>query len=209
MGIILGLVGLVALGFVVATISGVFSGVRTYRSELQDPDAIHRMGVESLKSGNVKAAVLRFEHASKMGHAGSAFNLGLMFGNGMGFQKDMSEAFKWFKLAADRGLAQGHLNVGGLYLHGDGVEKNLTNAYHYIRIAADEGLEQAIALAEEFEATLENDWSFVAQIDEKEWLERRHAVLLHLRGIGTVDCVHGARSRENLGGPLCGSPPVT
>jgi len=115
-----------------------------------------------------------------------------MFGNGMGFQKDMSEAFKWFKLAADRGLAQGHLNVGGLYLHGDGVGKNLTKAYHHIRIAADEGLEPAIALTEEFEATLEDDWSFVAQIDEKEWRERRRAVFLHLRSIGTVEALERA-----------------
>jgi TPR repeat protein len=187
MEIILGFVGLVVFGFVVATLWGAFDAVRLHRFLLRDPNEVHKMGNESLKSGNIKAAVLRFHHASKMGHAGSAFNMGLLYGNGMGLEKNMAEAFRWFKLAADRGLAQGQLNTGGLFLHGDGVEKDLTKAYHYFRLAADQGLEPAIDLAEEFEETTKLAWYDGATGTEDEWRERGRAVIMHLRGVGTID----------------------
>jgi TPR repeat protein len=146
MEFVFGAVGLVVVGFVVATLWGLLDGGRLYVKSLKDPNEVHKMGVESWNRGDIKAAVLRFRHASEMGHAGSAFNIGIMLLNGVGTNQNAAEAFRWFKISADRGLAQGQLNVGSLYMHGAGVEKDPAKAHHYLKLAADQGLEPAIEL---------------------------------------------------------------
>ena len=57
--------------------------------------------------------------------------------------KDLNEAIKWFKTAAENNDAESQYMLGGIYLNGLGVEKNNTEAAKYFKLAADQGHQNA------------------------------------------------------------------
>ena len=71
------------------------------------------------------------------------FNLGIRYLNGDGVTKDLVEAFKWFRKAADQGCAAAQSNLGGCYAAGSGVTKNLVEAVKWYRKSADQGYPHA------------------------------------------------------------------
>lgn len=49
---------------------------------------------------------------------------------GQGVQKDLKEAFKWFKQAAEKDNSQSMALVGAIYFFGEwGIEKNSSEAF--------------------------------------------------------------------------------
>ena len=162
---------------------------RAYQAALENPDEVNQMGVESAKKGDFGSAALRFRHAAEMGHAGAACNLGFMISEGKGFPQDHAEACKWYKLSAGRGLAEGQYHLALSYLHGQGVEKDLAKAYHYFKVSAEQGLECSSEHVEEFEEAVEENWRLFEHFsdDPEDLHERRRAVILYLRSLGTID----------------------
>ena len=65
--------------------------------------------------------------------------LGLLYQEGWGVQKDLIEAAKWFRKAADQGKAGAQSSLGSCYTNGTGVEKNDVEAVKWYRKAADQG----------------------------------------------------------------------
>jgi TPR repeat protein len=55
-----------------------------------------------------------------------------------GVTKDYKEAYRWFKLAADKGYARGQCLLGILYFKGDGVAKDYSEAAKWFQKAAEE-----------------------------------------------------------------------
>ena len=53
--------------------------------------------------------------------------------------KDLTEAVKWFRKAADQGNAEGQYNLGVRYLQGEGVAKDATEGVKWFRMAAEQG----------------------------------------------------------------------
>ena len=49
------------------------------------------------------------------------------------------EAFKWFKIAAEKGFAAAQSNLGSLYFYGEGVSKNYEKAFEWFKKAAEQG----------------------------------------------------------------------
>ena len=59
-------------------------------------------------------------------------------------KKDLPQAFKYYKLAADQGHAESQFNVGCFYEKGEGgVEKDSSQAFKYFKLAADQNLADA------------------------------------------------------------------
>lgn len=56
-----------------------------------------------------------------------------------GQKQDYEEAFKWFRMAAEKGLASAQYNLGSLYFYGTGVPKDYEEARRWYRNAADQG----------------------------------------------------------------------
>jgi TPR repeat protein len=189
MGILVSIVGLVALMILLATVWGLVDAGRAYRKELKDPEAVNQMGVESMRRGELGPASLRFRHAAEMGHAGATFNLALMFFNGAGVKQSYAEAYKGFRFAAEHGLVNGRYRVGLCYLHGHGVEKDLAKAYYSLKLAAEQGFEPAFKHVEEFEESVEEGWEIMERFSEspEESQARRRAVIWYLRGLGSID----------------------
>ncbi len=51
-------------------------------------------------------------------------NLGVMYENGRGVERDDAEAVKWYRKAAEAGNAKGMVKLGLLYAKGRGVAED-------------------------------------------------------------------------------------
>ena len=79
------------------------------------------------------------ECESKVG-AEVEFERGRCFAKGDGVNKDMYEAVKWYRKAAERGYAPAQFSLGCCYHSGHGVDKNSAEAVKWIRKAAEQGI---------------------------------------------------------------------
>ena len=76
-------------------------------------------------------------------------NLGQMYEQGHGVQRDLDRAVKLYKSAAQRGHMRAHYRLGLVYQRGLGVKKDLVTAITFYQRAADRGYKPAQqALAE-------------------------------------------------------------
>jgi uncharacterized protein len=91
------------------------------------------------RRGDYAIALREFRLLADQGHAVAQYDLGLMYFNGQGVQRDFTEAVKWFRLAADKGHAGAKSNLGAMYLSGQGVPQNVAEAVRLYRLAAGQG----------------------------------------------------------------------
>jgi uncharacterized protein len=59
-----------------------------------------------------------------------------MYGHGQGVPQDYSEAFKWYRFAADQGYGYAQNSLGILYAEGQGVSQDHVLAYMWFNLAA-------------------------------------------------------------------------
>lgn len=72
----------------------------------------------------------------------------IVSGGQTGVEKDMDEAVKWIRKAAEQGDAQAQYNLGVCYISGDGVVPNKQEAMKWLRKAAKQGHPQAKEILE-------------------------------------------------------------
>jgi hypothetical protein len=70
-------------------------------------------------------------------------NLGVLYKTGLGVTKDLAEAVKWYRKAADAGSVLGQSNLGVCLEEGYGTAVNLNEAVQWYRKAAAQGNETA------------------------------------------------------------------
>jgi len=77
-----------------------------------------------------------------------------MYVRGAGVEKNLEEAYKWFKASAEKGdvIAQYHLGLS--YFEGEGVKKDLGEAYFWLALASAQGDHYAQHLMNELEPDL-------------------------------------------------------
>jgi TPR repeat protein len=101
-------------------------------------------GVAAYESGRyVEAAALWEDVASRENHIAAQFNLGLLYEQGLGVQKQLGKAAHWYRLAAQQGYAPAQFNLGGMYNRGAGIPKNITEAVYWWAQAAQRGFTDA------------------------------------------------------------------
>ena len=66
-------------------------------------------------------------------------NLGLMYLEGRGVPKDMGNAIKWWRKAADQGYISAQFGLGLAYENGDGVSVDKVQAVRYYLLACKNG----------------------------------------------------------------------
>ena len=71
--------------------------------------------------------------------AQTQFIRGLNSENGKGVSQNLTEAAKWFQIAAERGHAEAQSKLGDSYNFGFGVPQNTAEAAKWYRLAADQG----------------------------------------------------------------------
>ena len=70
---------------------------------------------------------------------GALFNIGVLYAQGSGVEKDPAAALEWFRKAADRGISDAMHNLGCLYLAGEGTDQSNGQAIFWFRKAAEAG----------------------------------------------------------------------
>ena len=73
---------------------------------------------------------------AEKGDATAQFNLGLMYMNDLGVEKDYAEAAKWYRKSAEQGNANAQNILGIMYEKGNGVEKDYVEALKWYNKAA-------------------------------------------------------------------------
>ena len=74
---------------------------------------------------------------AEQGDAYAQFNLGLMYGNGLGVPQDYKEAEKWYRLSAEQGHPEAQYNLGQMYRRGQGVQQDYKEAERFHHICAN------------------------------------------------------------------------
>lgn len=89
-------------------------------------------------------AFFYFEQASTLGLGSAKEYLADCYFNGHGVKKDLYEAARWYKDAADNnGIANAAHSLAFMYMNGEGVPKDETQAINYFMMAAEGGIIQA------------------------------------------------------------------
>ena len=81
--------------------------------------------------------------AAEQGEMVAQYFLGMMYEDGRGVKKDLSEAVKWYRKAAEQGYAPGQYLTGEMYRKGEGVIKDSYEAANWYRKAAEQGYADA------------------------------------------------------------------
>lgn len=71
-------------------------------------------------------------------------DLGELYQNGIGVQRDISESIFWYRLAADKGYPQAQTKMGNAYRRGRGVTSNRRTAVEWFQRAAKQGDQEAV-----------------------------------------------------------------
>lgn len=77
------------------------------------------------------------------GHAQAQFDLGIMFHNGLGLEKDEEMALYWFEKAASQNHADAENYLGAIHKTGRGVAQDIGKAQMYFKRAMEHGNEDA------------------------------------------------------------------
>ncbi|MEC7786519.1 MAG: tetratricopeptide repeat protein [Nitrospinota bacterium] len=95
--------------------------------------------IDAYNKGNYKTSAKLILPLAKKGLAKAQYNLGVMYEKGIGVEKNLNQAKKWFQFAAEQGLAKAQYNLGLMYGKGKGVEKDYSQAIKWMTLAADQG----------------------------------------------------------------------
>ena len=96
-------------------------------------------GVAAYKWGAYGIALREWRPLAEQGNAKAQYNLGVMYRNGHGVDKDYAEAMGWWRKAAEQGNAGAQNNLGVMYRNGLGVPQDYAEAVGWWRKAAEQG----------------------------------------------------------------------
>ncbi len=92
---------------------------------------------------NYKKAAYWFEEAANGGIANAAYNLGVLYHQGLGVDRSVESAMLWYKKAAQLDHPEAQYNLGIAHIEGIGVMYNPTQAADYFKGAAQQGVIEA------------------------------------------------------------------
>ncbi len=116
-----------------------FDGVPEAQHDLA---AIYTAGHAGVKQ-DFKRALFWFEQSANAGVANAAYNLGVLYHQGLGTKPDLAKAISWYTRAADLGHPEGQYNLGIAYIEGVGVKYDPFKANAYFEKAAVQGIMEA------------------------------------------------------------------
>ena len=93
-------------------------------------------GVVAYKNGKFSDALKEWTPIAERGIAEVQFNLGQLYRDGKGTDKNYEIAAKWYKRAANQGHSKAQYNLGIMYNNGYGVEKDQKKALDWYKLAA-------------------------------------------------------------------------
>jgi tetratricopeptide (TPR) repeat protein len=96
-------------------------------------------GLRAYERGDFETAFKLWKRWAEQGDAAAQFNLGFMYDEGHGVERNAAKAVKWYNEAVNQGYAPGQNNLGVMYEDGRGVDRNYLLASWYYSSAAEQG----------------------------------------------------------------------
>jgi TPR repeat protein len=84
-------------------------------------------------------SLAELERRARNGDPASEFRLALEYAVGANLPRDLGEAIRWYRKAAERGYVHAQYNLGVAYHNGLGVARNDAESVRWYRKAADQG----------------------------------------------------------------------
>jgi len=99
----------------------------------------YEQAVEYNKRGNYAGALKLYLLAADQGHAKAQCNLGMLYSQGLGVDKNDSKAVYWFRKAAMQNNVPAQINLAVMYSNGWGIPQNEAEATKWYKRAAEQG----------------------------------------------------------------------
>jgi len=96
-------------------------------------------GVEAYDDGDYATALAEWLPLARDGDPAAQRNIGHLYRNGLGVDRDPKYAAEWYERAASAGLGRAQANLGALYLTGDGVPQDFSEAARWFTAASLQG----------------------------------------------------------------------
>ncbi|OFW82823.1 MAG: hypothetical protein A2018_00250 [Alphaproteobacteria bacterium GWF2_58_20] len=96
-------------------------------------------GLLAAQRGDYPSAIAAWRPLASAGDAAAQANLGILYEQGLGVEKDMAEAAVWYEKAAQNGNLEAQFHIGMLYAVGQGIPQDYTKAYTWFETAASRG----------------------------------------------------------------------
>jgi len=116
-----------------------FAGIPEAQHDLAAIYTAGRSGVTQ----NFDKAALWFREAADGGIGNAAYNLGVLYHQGLGVERDLDRALYWYREAAKRGHPEAQYNLGIAHIEGIGTDYNAPLAAAFFESAANQGITEA------------------------------------------------------------------
>lgn len=116
-----------------------FDGIPEAQHDLA---AIYTAGHGGVSTDYKKAAAW-FKEAALAGVANARYNLGVLYHQGLGVEKNITKAVGWYRAAAEKEHPEAQYNLGIAYIEGTGVTYEPQLAARYFKEAAQGGIVEA------------------------------------------------------------------
>ncbi len=107
-----------------------------------DANALYNAGITN-DNDDAKFVFLIVSSAAHDGNVAAQCQLGWMFANGKGVERDDAAAVRWYSKSAGRGNPVAQNNLGKMYEEGRGVMRDVDIAVQWYRKAASQGVQEA------------------------------------------------------------------
>ena len=107
-----------------------------------DLGALYTAGQAGVKQ-NYERAGFWFKQAAEQGIGNAAYNLGVLYQQGLGQPQDLQRALDWYRRAAQLGHPEAQYNLGIAYIEGIGTRYNPSMAAAFFQQAAFGGIAEA------------------------------------------------------------------
>ena len=94
-------------------------------------------GMAAMQKTDYGVALKELTPEAERGNAEAQFQLGTLYGQGLGVDQDAVAAFKWNQMAANAGNAGAQYQIATMYKKGEGVPQDNALATQWLRKSAD------------------------------------------------------------------------
>jgi len=108
-------------------------------------DSLYEAGQESYEQKEYPAALDQYQKAAQDGNISAMFELGNLYYNGEGIDRNHQTAMQWFTKAVQQGHVVAMYNLADLYENGIGVKHDYQKAMQWYTSAAEGGYKYAFA----------------------------------------------------------------
>jgi TPR repeat protein len=92
-------------------------------------------GLTAFKNKDYSKAYKEWKAAAEAGQAEAQFDLGVLYAQGLGVRRDLTEAANWYRKSAEQGNAEAEYALGQMYSLGWGVPRDEADALRWFQMA--------------------------------------------------------------------------